>query len=65
MPNPSIAIAVVSYAGSINIGFAFGQLIIHSVRSQSPISRDTAAKDVRTLRISDTAKSRFAADGRP
>ena len=66
MPNPSIAIAGRSYAGSKNISDSFtssGKLSRRAMRF--PNSRDAPPKDMRTLRISDAAKSRFTPDWRP
>jgi hypothetical protein len=67
MPNPRIAIAVGSYAGSLNIGDSItspgrSSSKIHTRRRswlRLPNSRDTAPKDMRTLRIGNAAKGRF------
>lgn len=63
MPNPSIATAVESYAGIMNIGNAF--YFVGPERLGHPDLRDTASKDVRTLRVSDAAKGRVTPDRRP
>ena len=68
MPNPSIAIAVGSYAGSMNIGDTFISFrkIVFRMRSLSiPNLGYAAAKDMRTLRLSGAAKSQFTPDRRP
>ena len=71
MPNPSIAIAVGSYAGSMNIGdtfISFRKIVTTVFRMRSlsiPNLGYAAAKDMRTLRLSGAAKSRFTPDRRP
>ena len=65
MPNPSIAIAGGSYAGSKNIRTPLLRQADSLVVRRFPNSRDAPPKDMRTLRISDAAKSRFTPDWRP